>query len=234
MVIVDTDGWFRGVRAYLSKVAILKALKPDLTVIISEEEALGYFRRLKEAGFNVEVIKPPRARRERSREDRRRLRENAYSRAFKDSVHRRISLRSLIFTNMPISGQPVSPEELRVLSEELGMDLAYAEKSNDSMLLIIGRREENVNYKCLIAKLRLLYGNREYTVLKAGWEKGLIASILDGKLTDVAPAVIEEIDYPSLEVRIYTPWRGEVRGISVGRVRLQILEGGMVKEAGKF
>lgn len=234
VVVVDTDGWFRGLRAYTAKLELLKAVRPDKTFILeSESSSLEFYSKISSSKLDVEVLSPPKNKRERSREDRRSLRNQAYTRAFKNSQNRTLSLKEVFFTNFPIGGRELSIEELETITGELGVKVLYGEAWSDSMLIVLDRQYPLQTLREAYGKLRSLYGARDYTIVWKGWEEGLIASILDSSLRDVAPAVVREINYSQRQVRIYTPWSGEVKGLSLGKVRLQILEGGIIREAGK-
>lgn len=234
VVVIDTDGWFKGLKAYNAKIELLKTITPEAIFIIGDDDdALKFYEIISNLNFKAELLPPPKNKRVRSKEDRRSLRNQAYTRVFRNAENRTLKLGGLHFTNFPIGGRRLSLGEVETLTGELGLKVIYGEVWTDTMLLVLEKQPPPHTSREVVGKLRSLYGNLDYIVVWKGWEEGLIASVLDGRLQDVAPAIIREINYLEDQVRIYTPWRGEVKGLTLGRVRLQILENGIVKEVGK-
>ena len=237
VVVVDTDGWFRGIKAIRYKLKIIDYTKPDAIVIVSSDETnVNYISKLKSTGIDVYHLVPPTCRRLRSRDERKALREQAYSRYFLNAKLRTLKLNEiLIIPEITITGKCVSEEEKKTIEDYIGCKIKYCELWPDEALIVLkAEYRSKVNVRDIINKLRELYGTRTYHVLFEGWERGLIAVILGDKLEHVAPAIIEEINYEDLTVKLLTPWDGEVKGIAIGRVKLQKQEDGNVKEVGKI
>ena len=237
VVVVDTDGWFKGIKALRSKLEVISAVRPEAVVVIGRKnENVDYMLKLKSFNINLCQLTPPTTRRTRSRDERKILREQAYSKYFSNAKTRVIKLNEiLVIPELIITGKCVSPQEVKVIEDSVGCKIRYCELWFDEMIIVLeGSYKGRINVRDVIEKLKELYGNKTYHVLFEGWEKGLIAAVLDENFNHIAPAIIEHIDYENLKIRLYTPWDEEVKGLAVGRVRLQRLEEGSIKEVGRF
>ncbi len=102
-VVIDSDGWVEGVRAFNYKRALLRALEPDVVIYMGKAPkwARGHWRLVE--------LPVPEAR-QRSREDRRLIRHRRYEEELKGCKSRDVSLDIPIFGSCLLSGERVEVE----------------------------------------------------------------------------------------------------------------------------
>ena len=235
IVIVDTDGWFKGIAALNYKIQILTAVKPNLVLVLSNDvvRELLKFEKVK---FNIKQLKPPVHRRERSREDRRRLRERSYTEYFKSAKRVKVSIDDVIWVNtLMFKGRRLSNEELLNIKLEANIkqEILYGEILDNKIVLVLRGNITDNDRSNLMTTAKKLYGVDLCLIRVKGFEKGLIACIIGEKMKYLSPAIIEDIDFSKGLVTLYTPWQHEILGIQIGRVRLNVDENGRIVEVEK-
>ena len=243
VVVVNTDGWFKGSRAVEAKFKTIFHVKPDAVFIIRKNTCLSEIERLKNVlrNFNVDlrIIEPPEFVKERSLEERRSIRELAYTRYFKDSEIRELSLEEVSLLGLDIlSGRILENKELDLVSEILSLPknskIVLGTLANKTMYLIVRGNMITINMESM-RKLRENYGPIRLKILREGWEKGLIVSILNRDMEEVAIGYIESIDFENSKIKVRTTYRGEIGGLIVGNIKLHYdKETGVVREQGKW
>lgn len=224
LVIIDTDGWFKGVAALNYKVQMLEIVQPHIVLVLSSGNVKELLK-LEKLKFNIKFLKAPQHRRERSREDRRRLRERAYTVYFKNAKRLKVKVDDIVWVNtLMFKGRRLTREELSTLKSESGIkhNILYGEIIDNRMVLVLDgviAEEERSN---IVSTVKKLYGLDHCIVRVKGFEKGLIACIVGERLKHLSPAIIEDIDFSSGVLILYTPWQKDVLGIQVGRVRLEV------------
>ncbi len=216
VIVIDTDGWIYGASAIEYKIDLIRHINPQAIFMVGEEI------RVITNTFNkhafVKALPSPKVIKKRDRDERRLLRCHAYKRYLEKATIRSISLdNAMIIGSYILNGEPLNQNNLKELEEVIGCRIIYAAKLYEGSYAIVisGPRSRQ-----LYEKLRELLNVSEVFVIQSGEEKGTIACILNDKLKEVAPAIIEKIDYRNRTIYVRTPWQGEIGGLIIGRVKL--------------
>ncbi|MCS7099929.1 MAG: Clp1/GlmU family protein [Sulfolobales archaeon] len=213
-IVVNTDGWVGTTSGIEHKLAITRWIKPDI-VVVTDREVFDYLSKCIDGLVEVVYTSRPTVARERSREERRELRTQAYRKYFSRGRIRRVKLGSIGILNIrALAGRAIPADEIRKLLEISDSDLskvAYSSKYGDTVFLVTKEPvdislNQNEAGKVAVLNLRDL--------------RGAIVGLLGERLSDVGIGVILDADLESQEVTILTPWDGAIRGLVVGKVRL--------------
>ena len=243
VVIVNTDGWFKGSRAVEAKFKTIFHVKPNVVFAIRKNTCINEINRLENAlkSFNVDfkIIDSPEFVKERSLEERKNIRELAYTRYFRNSEVRELNLKEISITGLELfSGRILEAKELDLISEILSMPkyskIILGALVNRTMYLIIRGNMVSIDMESM-GRLRENYGSIRLKILREGWERGLIVSVINRDMEEVAIGYIETIDFESSKIKVRTTYRGEVGGLIVGNIKLHYdRETGVVREQGKW
>jgi polynucleotide 5'-hydroxyl-kinase GRC3/NOL9 len=214
VVVVNTDGWVGSPSAIEHKLALARWVKPTHIVTLSEELFEVFSRCF---GSLCKVLRAPRppAPRERSREERRELRAQAYRKYIGSGRVRNLKLSNLsIVSSGALAGSRVGLEEVRRmfnLPDNLVKNVLHAFKVLNTYYLIWRGDPTPLKDFTPSAGVRLL---------RAECLEGLLVGILDCKMRDVGVGVLVSIDFDTGDVGVQTPWEGEVCGLILGKVKL--------------
>ena len=219
VLIINTDGWVTTPQALEFKLSLIRWLKPTHVLVLNTDLATYIQRSLPK---NVKVLNTPRPAKvkERSREERRRLRAEAYRKYFSNAKERDIDLNDVkIFGSCLLSGKELSIDEVKNLiriPEELINKIAYVSKYYNIINIFI--EAETIPYLPRIESQQGL----EVNILKPQDQEGIVVGILDNTLRDVAVGIIKKIDLRKKSIRILTPWEGPIGALVVGRVKVSL------------
>lgn len=243
VIIINTDGWFKGSRAVEAKFKTVLHVKPNVVFIIkkqgSHHEAEELRRALNRFNIKTIVLEAPQLIKERSLEERRNIRELTYTKYFRGSNIVELKLDELIIIGPSIfKGRILSEEEKKFVKEILSLNsstkIAYMAFLNGSLILVLHSGTITIGLESM-RKLREAYGQVRLKILHKGWEKGLIVSIIDEALDEVGVGYIEELDFHRGTMKIRTNYKGKISGLIVGNIKLMYdKESGVVKECGKW
>ncbi|MCC6047435.1 MAG: hypothetical protein LM571_04540 [Desulfurococcaceae archaeon] len=214
VVIINTDGWVGSPSAIEHKLTLARWIKPTHIVTLSEELFEVFSRCF---GNLCKVIRAPRppAPRERSREERRELRAQAYRKYVGRGRVRNLKLSNLsILSSGALTGRSVSLDEVRRrfnLTDDVVKNLLYASKVLDTYYLI---------WRGDPAPLKDFNLGTGVRLLRAECLEGLLVGILDCGMKDVSVGVLVSVDFNTGNIGVQTPWEGEVCGLILGRVKL--------------
>ncbi len=219
-IVINTDGWVGSRQALDFKASLARWSRPSHIVVLD--------RRLYEVIRNsfgklakVTYAPPPVKVRERSREERRSLRKDAYRRYFSTAKVRHVSLNEVsVIGSSILSGAEVGMEEVRRLCNALPNDLlqcAVKATLYGQCLNIIVREDCRVQATqlCEVGDSKLIVN-----IIKPADLKGYLVSLLDENLNDVGLGVVEDFDPSTMVLKILTPYAGKVLGLMFSRVRL--------------
>ncbi len=214
-VVLNTDGWVGSPSGIEHKLAIARWVRPDVVVVTGEDvyECLS-----RSIGGQAEVvrIRRPAIVRERSREERRELRTQAYRKYFSRGRIRRVKLGGVaLFGACFLSGRPVSRDELAGalgLSDSELERVLYSSRVGDT-LYVVASGELSIPRASPAESGRIV-------VLSPDDIKGALVGLLGDGMREAGVGIIWSAEFESRELSILTPWEGEIRGIVVGRVRL--------------
>jgi len=214
-IIVNTDGWTTGYLAIDTKLSIIKTVHADYVVVLDDilceriKRALGSL-------VNVLCLPRPKVVRERDRIDRRLLRKQHYQSFFQKA--RRVCLRLseiTLLNSCLASGTLWSLEAVEKLSKELGLRV-HAVVEHDDVFVVLLERADSV----ISQRLRELLPQKEVYVVTRDSVKGLLAAVLNERLEEIAPALIDSLDLDRNEICILTEYDGIASGLSISRIKL--------------
>ncbi|MEM4866931.1 MAG: Clp1/GlmU family protein, partial [Sulfolobales archaeon] len=213
-ILINTDGWVNTASGIEHKLTIIRWVKPDI-VVAMDKEVYNYL--LKCASSLTNVIHAPRPTivRQRSKEERRELRTQAYKRYFSRGRVRKVKLDSVgILSACAISGRIVSKEELleafKIPDSELNK-LLYSTKVGDT-LYIISREPINLALSSESVVRVVVITPKDI--------RGTLVGLLGERMREVGVGVITDLDLSTQELAILTPWEGDIKGLIVGKIKL--------------
>ena len=218
-VVINTDGWIEEEDAIYYKIKLIEELNPDVIFFIQQKNETASISNALEKFRKITVDSPP-AIKEKSRENRRNLRELGYIKYLKNSKVQSLPLNWLKIEEtepLGLSKTHESARESRRIYQLLGMKpLHYAELS-DRVSVIIGRRrwinEENIRKVEEFTKKKVV-------ITRKGEEEGSLVALygVDKRFRGVG--VIQAVDYSRKILKIFTPVSGEISKVAIGKVRL--------------
>ncbi|MCX8184337.1 MAG: Clp1/GlmU family protein [Sulfolobales archaeon] len=212
-IVVNTDGWVGTTSGIEHKLTIIRWVKPDL-VVVTDREVFNYLSRC--VSNLVEVIYAPKPAvvRERSRDERRELRAQAYRRYFSRGKVRRVKLSEVGLLNIrALAGRVLTLDELKELLKIPDSDLnkiVFSSRFGDTIFIIT---EEFID-------TAVSHDERKIVAINLRDLRGAIVGLMGERLSDVGIGLILGVDLNSQEVITLTPWDGPIRGLVLGRVKL--------------
>ncbi|MCD6340578.1 MAG: hypothetical protein J7L51_01320 [Desulfurococcales archaeon] len=213
-VVINTDGWVNSPQALDYKLSLVRWLKPTHVIVLDEYLAEVFKSALP---LQVEVIRAPRPARvrERSREERRKLRREAYASYFKNAKERVLKLNEVrIIGSCVLSGKRINSEDLineLGLSSDTASNIVYASLYGNVINIVLSDLAKGIN----------LSSNRyELNVVKESDFRGYLVGILNSELEDVALGILKEVCFTDNIIKILTPWDGEISALVMGRIKL--------------
>jgi polynucleotide 5'-hydroxyl-kinase GRC3/NOL9 len=216
-LIVNTDGWIEGEDAVKYKVQLAEIIDPDIVVGIQKKEELApILNALKER--KIFAIDSPKAVRERSRENRRILRELSYKKYLKKAKVQSFPLSRVNLEGIPFgNGRFPSAEHAAKIESVLGSKPVYFEETSNAVLLVL-RMGEWANGEQM-KKIEDALG-KKVKILKKGEEEGLLVSLQNAEGKFLGIGVLSGIDYERRTIKVYTPVNGDISIISIGQIKL--------------
>ncbi len=213
-VLVNTDGWVGTALGIEHKLTIIRWVRPDL-VIATSADVHDVISRCLSGSTEVLQVRRPAIVRERSREERRELRTQAYRRYFSRGRVRRVRLEGVaLFSACALAGRPLSRDELAralgVPSSELGAVL-YSSRVGDTLYVVA--RE-------FAGSSASFSDSRRVVVMSPEEIKGALVGLLGDGMREVGVGIIWGAEFESRELTILTPWEGGIRGLIIGKIRL--------------
>ncbi|MEL9929868.1 MAG: hypothetical protein QXF50_03080, partial [Sulfolobales archaeon] len=99
----------------------------------------------------------------------------------------------------------------------LGLNILYGSKYENSVYLYVQAQDKSLGERIL------KYQDLEVQIIPQGSERGLLASLLDPSMREVAPAILESLDLLSGILKIVTRYNGPVAGVVIGRIKIDSL-----------
>lgn len=213
-VLVNTDGWVNTASGIEHKLTIIRWIKPDI-VVAMDKEVYNYLLKCTNSLTNVIYAPRPAVVRQRSKEERRELRTQAYKRYFSRGRVRRVKLDSVgILSACALSGRTISKEELlevfKIPDSELDK-LVYSTKVGDTLYII---SREPINFTLNSE------GVSRVVVITPKDARGTVVGLLGEHMREVGVGIITDLDLSTQELAILTPWEGDIKGLIVGKIKL--------------
>ena len=214
-IIIDTDGWVQGYSALEVKAEIARIAKATDIVVLDTTLGSKFKNIFRNSKIYVHNVKRPQIVRTRSREDRRYLRSQNYQRFFSSTRRIELDLNSItVMGSCLLSGKTIDHEKLREIEQILGTRVIYGAEHDECIILYT-----EGNPKVPFSKVREVLG-KDISIIVQGSEKWIVSAILDNNLEEVAPALLEKIDFSKNRAIVLTKWNGEIRGLIIGRIKI--------------
>ncbi|MGC9148085.1 MAG: Clp1/GlmU family protein [Sulfolobales archaeon] len=214
VIIINTDGWINHPSAIEMKLDLARYVKATHLIVLQRDQIVIPFNLSLET-MKIVRLSPPQNVKTRSREDRKILRAYAYKKFFDGASLRQEDLsKMLLIGSCLFSGDQLRPEMISEFEKILGTRIDYGSAIENSIYLYV--RHEKIPQDKQFFK----YQGYEVNVIQAGSERGLIVSILDKNLREVAPGILDEIRPSEKIIKILTKYAGEIGGVVIGRVKL--------------
>ncbi len=219
-IIVNTDGWVGSKQALDFKISLIRWSRPTHVVVL-EDSLYKVIRNSLGKLIKVIYAPPPRKVRERSRDERRRLRSNAYRRYFSSAKVRSVNLDEVsVIGSSVLSGVELGIDDLKHLCSSLPEDL----------LKCVAKT--TLYGQCLNIIVKEDCGSRPPSTREEGGSKlivnivrpadlkGYLVALLNDDFNDAGLGIIEGFDPSEGVLRILTPYTGRIVGLIFSRVRL--------------
>lgn len=219
-IVVNTDGWVSSKQALDFKVSIIRWLRPTHVVTLSND-IYDIMRAVLGHNFFTAVLKAraPMKVKERSREERRRLRIEAYRKYF-SAGSKTVSLRLGevgLIGSCVLGGQRISIDEaitlcpsLQPVRDKVLFTSLYGQYLN--VVLSDGLHSitcgENEDHSYIINAVR------------KDDLSGYLVGVLDEEGKDVALGIIEDVDFNNNVIKVRTPYSGKISALVVGKIKL--------------
>jgi len=214
IIVVNTDGWVSSPSGVEHKLILARWIKPTHIITLSEDLFEIFSKCFGNLCTVLHAPRPP-APRERSREERRELRAQAYRKYFGRGRVRTLKLSNLSILGLgALIGRRLSLDEVRKqlnLPDGVAKSLVYASKVLDTYYLI-GQGD--------LTPLKDATLGTGIQLLRAECLGGLLVGILDCKMRDAGVGVLVSVDFGTGDVVLQTPWEGEICGLILGRIKL--------------
>jgi polynucleotide 5'-hydroxyl-kinase GRC3/NOL9 len=219
LVIVDTDGWVQGDGAIEYKVSLAKCLEPNIIIGIQQENELEpILTALEKTGFVIIRMKPSPNIKRRDREERRKLREQAYRKYLRGATLRLLPLNWVKTEYTYVgSGRPLTVEEIVELEKTLAHTIVYSEETPSIILIVFRKGGSTIGNK--LASLSEKLGKRVHVII-AGEEEGLLVGLLGPNRKFVGLGILSGIDYERRTLKVLTPTKNQIAFVQFSQVKL--------------
>jgi len=215
-LIVNTDGWIEGDDAVNYKVRLVKAVAPNVVLVIQSGNELNpIVDALKDVKFLA--INSPKNVKRRDRETRKNLRESAYRKYLRGAKFRLCPLSWVKMEgNLEISAK--NEYQLRNKIEDLlGKKIVYCRETPNCILLVL---EKGIDLKEEEMKKLESGFDKRLIAIREGDEQGLLVALEDARGKFLGIGTICNVDFEKGVMKICTPQNGTVSKIHVGQIRL--------------
>ena len=211
-VFIDTDGWVTGRGAVEYKLKLIRHVNPTHIVFMDEENEL--FKELMRTGYPVyKLPPPPSTARVRGRDGRTALRSDGYRRFLGSRRKIKLNLDEIVVIgSCLLSPYTIVGKEAEELGRRLGLKVK-AYRQVDSVLHVY------------LDQYRIPPNPVGHNIVihVKDEEKGVLAALLDKKLKELAPALIESWIPEAKTVIVGTSYEGNasnIGGLMLGRIEL--------------
>ncbi|KSW11713.1 hypothetical protein CF15_02535 [Pyrodictium occultum] len=217
VVVVDTDGWVQGINSIEYKAEIARYIPVDMVYVVGDEKLYHMVERLFSGQrCGVAYLPSPASRRERSREERRELRSQAYRRYLEPLYERDIDLaRVSVYGSCFFSGARLPGEHVKTLQQLLRAPVLAASETHDTLYVVtLGQADPGG-----IERAASVYQKQMY-ILDKNLAINALVSLIGPDGEEKALGLLRDIDFQRMVARVATPYTGEVKGLVLGGVRL--------------
>ncbi len=219
LVIIDSDGWVSGMQALEYRIDVVRSIDPSYIVVVGDDVLHASLSKIIGMNNKIVFIESPKRVITRNRTDRRFLRRESYKKYFEDAKELEISINDIVVIGSCLfSGINITNSLSNTLSNNMQCKILYASQLPGSICLLVS--EDCELSRTDLQGLANTMNVGEVLVIRKGDEKGVIASVLDDKMREVAPAIIESLDVENMVLKIRTCYKGVVKGIVVSKLKI--------------
>jgi polynucleotide 5'-hydroxyl-kinase GRC3/NOL9 len=222
VLLVDTTGFVLGPSARRLKFHKIDLLAPQHLIALQRDDELEPILRLFEGRKGMAITRLPVSPHAipRSFQARRSYRAQRFVEYFRESSLVEISLHGVgVQGSWIYGGKPLDPAGLRGLSEELGAQVVWGERSQDEAFLLV--RGEPASQGLSLARSRLGVSDVRITAIDA--IRGLLLGLADAENQLLALGLLQDLDPASGRVVCLSPCADptRVRILHFGSIRLE-------------
>jgi polynucleotide 5'-hydroxyl-kinase GRC3/NOL9 len=219
LVIVNTDGWVQGDGAAEYKVGLAKCLEPNLIIGIQQENELEpILTALEKTGFIIIRMNPPLNIKRRDREERKKLREQAYRKYLRGATLRLLPLNWVKTECTYVgSGRPLTLEDIVKVEKTLTHAIVYSEETSSTISIVLKKGGPPIGNK--LTSLSEKLGKKVHVIIE-GEEEGLLVGLLDPNRKFIGLGVLTGIDYERRTLKVLTPAKSQVAFVQFSQIKL--------------
>lgn len=201
-IIVNTDGWLSDSRALSYKAYMIKAVKPDVVVVMRGLGGAQPLIRMLE-NSRVKVVEAPSPTSFKERDLRRLRRRMSYLRLLREGDVKKLSLDDVRFFGTRVFNGVALNEEVTRKIGELVNGAVYAEVVGEELYVATG---ENGVFSRIIEKRDEISSlvRKRVTAVNTADLKGLLVGLLDENLDCVGVALLEELNPEKRVIKLRT------------------------------
>ena len=217
-VIINTDGWVQGDDARNYKITMIELVSPDIVIGIQHSDELEHvLTAAEEKGFRTYTLPSSTAVKKRSKEERRRLREQGYRKFLKNTILRPLPMSWVRLENTFLDTEKTSMERLEELEALLGHKILYVKEKTDTLIIVLKKAGR---FEGEMAKIPTELFGKKVRAIGEGDEGGLLVGLLDGGGEFLGLGAIQEIDYENRVLKLLTPYAGKVDVVRFSQVKV--------------
>jgi len=211
VILVDTTGWIKDEQGMTLKISKVKAVEPNLVIVLEEEYSmLAHF--VKVVSEITDVLRLPKGFvRPRNRNERKKIRQNAYRRYMRGGKKISISLKSVKILEGPIlTGiiHVIKQGKFKIYYEVSGNSVRIytANRLNKEIWNIIKRKHSNVLNANVLNKENI---------------RNLLIGIYNGDKRFMGIGILQDVDFDNKKIEIYTSVDPKyIKYLEVGRIKI--------------
>lgn len=217
-VIINTDGWVQGDDARNYKITMLELISPNIVIGIQQNDELEHMLATAEKkGFTTYALPSSTAVKKRSKEERKRMREQGYRKFLKNASLRLLPMSWVRLENTFLCTEKTSTERLEELEALLGHTILFVKEKADTFIAVLRKTDRFKDEDNRISTELL---GKRVRIIGEGDEGGLLVGLLDGGGEFLGLGVIQEIDYENRILKLLTPYAGKVGAIRFSQVKV--------------
>lgn len=220
LVIINTSGWVFGRGARELKWGLILSILPEYVIALQRRGEIEHLIRPLKGFTDLEVIRLPSpvGIRERSREERRMLREASYKRHLANAKIRSFSVNQVgLMYSIYGTGIPLPKNKLLELEHILNEKVIYCENAPDGVLVVVEKIPKEVDK--VIKELRNTF-DKDVLLVSEGYENGILVGLLSKNGKFLGIGIVKEILYDEGIIRVLTNVEGEVGVIQFGQLKI--------------
>lgn len=224
VVVVNTDGWVSGRDGVSYKLELLRWVKPTHLIVLDgglSDLITKAFRGM----LKVIKAKPPTQPRIRSREERQRLRSEAYRKYFMNSSVKtlRVSEVGLIGV-LPLNCVEIPVSKLAEMFPELSSVVAHTIRAckDEKDLTLLVRSPLHVGLLDALRNEMYLKYSVKLAIFSVGDFARCLVGVVGDDMSEVAVGIVEDVrlEEDDILIKLRTPYEGHIKGLISSNIKL--------------